>query len=194
MTNVARNLVDVLVSERHPAIHQRRRCPDGAAVTWAAVIAFRSGLTEPIPDDFLRRLFDCYALEPTDERFQAALDWATTPVCDDEPLLRRSGLAHMPSTYLVEHAPRRWDERSECAWQKLLRSTTTEDAVALGIAASEDGRTDHAIEAFAYADDHGSQDGALLLGLLFEDRGNLIEPSRCGAGLISAVMPRAHLG
>ena len=97
-----------------------------------------------------------------------------------------------PPSSSLRTLPRRWDERSECAWQKLLRSTTTEDAVALGIAASDDGRTDHAIEAFAYADELGSQDGALLLGRCLRS-GGLDRAEAAGAGLMRAVMRRGQL-
>jgi hypothetical protein len=61
-------LIDILVSERHPDIDNGRRSSDGAALTWAAIAAYRLGITEPIPDDLLRILFACYATNATTRR------------------------------------------------------------------------------------------------------------------------------
>jgi hypothetical protein len=73
-------LVDILVSERHPRANRGEPCPEGAALTWAAIAAFRLGMTDPIADDVLRRLFACYTTARSDETFNAALRWETTPL------------------------------------------------------------------------------------------------------------------
>ena len=50
-------LIEALVSEQHPTADRGLSATSGAAVTWAAIAVHRFGATEPIPDDFLRRVF-----------------------------------------------------------------------------------------------------------------------------------------
>ena len=54
-------LVRILTSESHPHVDDGKPNHRGAALTWAAVTAYRLGMTTPIPQDLLRRLFACYA-------------------------------------------------------------------------------------------------------------------------------------
>jgi hypothetical protein len=66
-------LVGILVSERHPRVDRGDACPAGAALTWAAIAAFRLGITDSLPEDLLRSLFACYARPATDEAFAAGV-------------------------------------------------------------------------------------------------------------------------
>ena len=69
-----------------------------------------------------------------------------------------------------------WEETpADCAWYKLLRNIEAEAVIPAGIRASDDGRIDHAKEAFLYAEQRGNAEGRHLLGLLLEDRDELAE-------------------
>jgi tetratricopeptide (TPR) repeat protein len=166
-------LVGILVSQFHPRDEGGQRCAEGAALTWAAIAAYRLGVTEPIAEDVLRRLFACYTTTPTDAAFEAALQWATRPLYAQVALLRSHGTALAPYDYLVQHAPDRVDSPQRCAWRELMESSPPQGLFALGVSAYLRGATDDAIEANRRADQRGHAAGASNLGVLLADRGDL---------------------
>jgi tetratricopeptide (TPR) repeat protein len=171
-----RKLVEILVNESHPGVSAGRPCPEGAALAWAAITAFRLGATDPLSDELLRVLFECYASSVSDEVFGVALAWATAPLYARVGLLRRSddGLV-VPYDYLVQYAPGREDHAERCAWTLLLRRGTPDTQLQLGIAAYNRTRHDDAEDAFRRAAERGHAAGASNLGVLLMLRGKLAE-------------------
>ncbi len=165
-------LVATLVSKRHRNALDGAPHHDGAALVWAALVAFRLGVTEPLPEQFLRSLFACFVDKPELQRFEQALQWATEPIHAHVALVRRRGqLGFVPYDYVVQYAPERDDAATRCSWTKILSSVDVEAIVWLGVNASRANRDDYALEAFERAEQLGSDDGALMLGLFLEGRG-----------------------
>jgi hypothetical protein len=160
-------LVKMLVSGSHPRVDAGQPCREGQALTWAAIAAHRLGLTEPIPDEMLRKLFSCYANTASDEAFQRALRWGTEPLYGHVALLRSHDGASAPYDYLVQHAPTREDDAGRCAWQKLLDEVTAEDAFQLGVQAYQRGMLNDAAEAFRLSDERGGFQVAAAASLNF---------------------------
>jgi hypothetical protein len=175
-------LVATLVSNRHRTALEGAANHDGAALAWAALMASRLGVTEPLPDEFLRALFACFVDDPKAERFEQALGWATQPIHGAVALVRRRGdLGYVPYDYIVQHAPARDDAATRCSWTKILAAVDVEDIVWLGVNASRDDRDDYALEAFSRAEELGSEDGTLLLGLFLENKGRQDEANQVWA-------------
>jgi tetratricopeptide (TPR) repeat protein len=166
-------LVDILVSESHPGVDGGRTCAEGAALTWAAIAAYRLGVSEPLAEDEMRRLFACYSTTPTDAAFAAAVEWATRPLYAHVALLRRHGAALAPYDYVVQHAPRRTDDAERCTWRELLSSSSPERLLQLGWSAVVRGATDDAIDAFQHADERGLPTASTAFGLMLEVRGDV---------------------
>lgn len=166
-----RRLVRILVSKSHPHVDDGRPCPEGAALTWAAITAYRMGISQPLSIQVLRRLFGCYTTTPTDERFQTAVRFATTPLFGDVALLRGDDLALAPYDYIVQHAPLTELDAERCTWQHLLDHSGPEALFELGLAAARRGPVDRAIDAFRRARDQGSAEGTFNLGVLMGQRG-----------------------
>lgn len=165
-------LVATLVSKRHRNASDGAPHHDGAALAWAALVAFRLGVTEPLPERFLRTLFACFVDNPELQRFEQGLQWATEPIHAHVALVRRRGQrGFVPYDYVVQHAPERDDAATRCSWTKILRAVSVEDIVWLGVNASGTDRDDYALDALKRAEELGSEDGALMLGLFLESRG-----------------------
>ncbi|MDQ3768835.1 MAG: hypothetical protein M3370_05055 [Actinomycetota bacterium] len=166
-------LVGILVSESHPSVDDGRRCAEGAALTWAAIAAYRLGVTEPIAEDVLCKLFACYTTNPTEAAFEAARRWATTPLYAQVALLRSHGNGLAPYDYVVQHAPGRADDAERCTWRELLESSPPEGLFQLGASAYLRGAMDEAVVASRRADERGHRAGAFNLGVLLRERGDL---------------------
>ena len=85
--------------------------PAGCAVLRAAIDVRRAGLSRPVTDSELRRLFPLYlrcvriGLAPTDELFAAGIEWATRPVASQVALLRLASPGQEPNAWTVfDHA------------------------------------------------------------------------------------------
>ena len=168
-----RGLVQILVSERNPNFDDGHLCKEGAALTWAAIDAYRLGVAEPISDELLRTLFSCYASTGNEGTFERALRWATTPLYAHVALLRGHGTAYAPYDYLVQHAPSTAVDAARCVWQKLLHTSAPDLLFQLGVSAYLRGMIDDAVDAFRRADEQGDATGAFNLGVLLGDSGDL---------------------
>ena len=166
-----RRLVRILRDKSHPHFEDGRICAEGAAVTWAAITAYRLGVTEPIPDDLLRTLFACHGI--SEEAFERALRWATEPLYGSVALLRSRGGAYAPYDYLVQHAPGVEPDAERCVWRELLQRASAADVFELGVRAYERARLDDALDAFRRADELGDATSAFNLGFLLHERGDV---------------------
>ena len=85
---------------RYKASHDEN--PAGCAVLRAAIDCRRAGLSRPVTEPELRRLFPSYLqairvdLAPTDELFAEGVRWAAVPVASQVALLRRADPGHEP--------------------------------------------------------------------------------------------------
>jgi Flp pilus assembly protein TadD len=170
-----RELIDILVNESHPRVSAGQPCPHGAALAWGAITAVRLGLTDPLNEDMLRKLFGCYTTSVSDEAFRVALDWATTPLYARVALLRSDDGLVSPYDYVVQHAPPREASAERCAWAHLLDSSPAEALFQLGSTAYVLNRLDDADAAYRRADERGLAAAATNLGALLQERGELAE-------------------
>jgi hypothetical protein len=154
-------LVRILVNERHPNFDHGSRCREGAAVTWALVTAQRLSGASAVSRELLRRLFRCYLAAATDESFERALQWATSPLYAQVSPVRADASSYRAYDYLVQNAPERDDQATRCVWRELLRVSASGETVALGIAAHVQGRTNDALEAFREAQEAGHGDAPI---------------------------------
>ena len=94
---------------RYKASHDSN--PAGCAVVRAAIDARRAGVSRPVTDAELRRLFSFYLRAvrtgpiPTDEQFIAGVQWAARPVASQVALLRPSRHGQeVPAWTVFDHA------------------------------------------------------------------------------------------
>lgn len=133
----ARGIGEVMVAAS--ALEQRfddgvESCPAGWAVVRAATDWQRMGMTDPLPEDTLRRLFDAYLTahhpqyDADDTLFRTGLAWAREPVAGGIALMHRAPgpddpPAYAGSPYLAEYLDTRTDDPSAAvpglAWQYL---------------------------------------------------------------------------
>ena len=167
-------LVQILLSERHPHAGHGRRCPEGAAVTWAAITATRLGFTDPTPQDLLRKLFACYHGKTSDQSFRDGLQWATTPLYADVALLGVHDADIVPYDYVVQHAPWQHPDKERACWTVLSATADPDTHFHLGGAAYLRGWMDDALEAFRRAGDRGHASASFNLGVMLHERGDRV--------------------
>jgi hypothetical protein len=94
---------------RYKASHDDH--PAGCAVVRAAIDARRAGVSRPVTEAELRRLFPLYlhavriGLIPTGEQFTDGIQWAARPIASRVALLRQANPGQEPPTWIIfDHA------------------------------------------------------------------------------------------
>lgn len=165
--------------------------PAGCAIVRAAVDARRAGVSRPLKDAELRRLFPRYlqaiqvGLLPTDDSFTAGISWATHPVASQVALLKQANPGRNPPEWVVfDHAVTADEGYADYhrrlvpdeTWTELIGMLPPEDAFPIGMT-THDHET--AIAAFRKAASSGQANvsgvAAYNLGLLLEAQGDLDE-------------------
>ncbi|MER6288671.1 tetratricopeptide repeat protein [Streptomyces sviceus] len=170
-----------------PALEQRfddgvETCPAGWAVVKAATDWYRMGMTEPVPENRLRRLFDVYLavhhpqFDADDALFNTGLEWAREPVAGGVALLHRDARPDLPPAYtgsphLAEYLDGRTDDPAAAvprmAWQHLADHQPAGDLLRSAYAALLRGETDVAEQIFErVARTTGEQDSAAWASLM----------------------------
>jgi hypothetical protein len=164
-----------------------RDCPEGVAVTRAAVDRRRAGLVRPAPGEALEALYEIHLNGPVDtERFQRGLRWATAPIYASVALLQ--GRTHYePYDYVAA-----WDTRpiAEQTFTRIVEQFATAEELGstVGIAAIARDELDRAETAFRAADARDDANGAFNLGVLLRSSVTPIQkPKRLLAGPSVAV-------
>ena len=165
--------------------------PAGCAVVRAAIDIRRAGLSRPVTDAELRRLFPLYLralridLAPTNEQFAAGINWAARPVTSQVALLRpASPRCEPPAWVAFDHAVTADDEGHGRqarpipaeTWTELVDMLPQQDLFPVGMAASAAGRDETAIIVFRKVLDSGPSDWVALaavgLGNLLSEHGD----------------------
>ena len=169
--------------------------PAGCALLRAAIDFRRAGITRPVAEMELRRLFPLYlpviraGLLPTAEQFTNAIHWATQPVASQVALLRPvSPVSGPPAWTVFDHAMTSDDAHGSQGrpipadiWSELIDIIPTRDTFAVGLSAFVRHEISAAITAFRKATTSDQADiasaGALTLGALLQERGDTEEAS-----------------
>ena len=153
--------------------------PAGCAVVRAAIDFRRAGVSRPVTDAELRRLFPIYVqavrtgLTAADDQFNAGVEWATRPVASQVALLRAASGGKVAKDWIVfDHAvtvdeghggPRRPVPAE--TWAALIEILPPPDTFAVGMAAYAAGEKAAAVDAFRKAAASGYAAGpGILLG------------------------------
>ncbi len=128
-------------------------CLEGVALVHAAVDWARCGRADPITTDALRELWPHYLPSQalvSDEVFERALNWATSPVAGSIGLMER-GSGYRAFDYVVRLVRDRADGEPvhERAWGAALASAQDAQALAVATSAIVQGRADLALDAYA---------------------------------------------
>jgi tetratricopeptide (TPR) repeat protein len=185
------SIAEVLVGAQQ-LLARYRAAPDehpaGCAVVQAAVDARRVGVSRPLKDAELRRLFPRYlqairvGLLPTDDSFTAGISWAAHPVASQVALLKQANPGRNPPEWVVfDHAVTADEGYAgyhrrlvpDETWTELIGMLPPEDAFPIGIT-THDHETE--IAAFRKAASSGQANvsgvAAYNLGLLLEAQGD----------------------
>lgn len=188
--SVAETLVGAreLIS-RYKASHDTN--PAGCALIRAAIDVRRAGVTRPVTEAELRRLFPFYlpsirtGMLPTTEHFTSGIEWATRPVASQVALLRQaSGPQDMPAWIIFDHAVTADEGQGsyhrpipDAIWPELIGMIPARDAFAVGMAAYAGGIIAAAIAAFRKGTTTEQVDAipmaAFNLGVLLEGEGDV---------------------
>jgi tetratricopeptide (TPR) repeat protein len=166
--------------------------PAGCAVVRAAIDCRRAGVSRPVTEAELRRLFPFYLREvrtgllPTDEQFAEGIQWAAKPVASQVALLRRASTGEISPGWIVfDHAvtadeghggyrPRLLPAET---WKELISLIPVQDAFDVGLAAYSRNEIAAARTAFQRAATSGEPWLALCaafnLGILLRREGDL---------------------
>ncbi len=166
--------------------------PAGCAIVRAAVDSRRGGLSRPLTDGELWRLFSLYlpavrvGLLPTKEQFAEGIRWATRPVTSQVALLRLVSPSQERHAWAVfDHAVSADDGHGGNLrlpmpadfWPVLIDIVPPNDAFAVAMAAYAAGETAAAVTAFRKAATSSLGDLAATaadnLGILLEEQGDL---------------------
>ncbi len=140
--------------------------PAGCALLRAAIDCRRAGLSRPVAEAELRRLFPLYlhavriGLLPTNEQFTEGIQWATKPVTSQVALLRRANPGEQPPSWTVldhavtadeghrGHPPRPVPAET---WVELIHVIPAQDTFEVGMAAYTSHEITAAVTAFRTA-------------------------------------------
>jgi tetratricopeptide (TPR) repeat protein len=159
------------------------RCPEGAAIVYAAIDWDLCGRTDPVTRGTLRELWPSYlpaGARVTDADFERGLDWALRPVAGTIALLQGTE-DFRPYDYVVRFV----DDQSatpppsEATWRSVLRDASGAQALAVGENAHDRGFLDASVEAFRAASrspaDVPAMFGSFNLAISLGDLGRLEE-------------------
>jgi tetratricopeptide (TPR) repeat protein len=173
----APELARKLDDERHSPGDER--CPEGAAIAWAAIDWARSGMTGAIPDALLRELWPLYlrGIQPTDERFERGLDWALRPVYRSVALVYETS-SYEAYDWIVAHASSRLTRQINArAWERMMHEVDPAAAFELAVAAHQKGSIDECRRAFergTHAEDGlVAANSAFNLGYVLAEQGDV---------------------
>jgi len=171
----------------------------GAAVIYAAVDWALCGRTDPIPAATLRRLWPIYLRDgapPTDDAFNAGLEWALRPVAGTIALLRGAG-AYLAYDYIVSFVrgqPKTPDPPDE-AWERATDTSDPGQAFAVGVSAWAYDRVRYAMAAFETAACRGGPElagrASFNLALAHRRRGEVAETAAAYRSAIRSGHPDA---
>ena len=161
--------------------------PAGCAIVRAAIDARRAGLSRPVTNTELRRLFPLYLhavridLLPTNEEFTRGVNWAIHPVTSQVALLRRTSSDHGELAWAIfdhavtadeGHGGHRVRSIPSEMWAELIDIVPPHDSFGVGIAAYGRHELAAAVTAFSKAAASENAPAALALGLVLAERGD----------------------
>ncbi len=174
---------------RYKASHDEN--PAGCAVLRAAIDCRRAGLSRPVTEPELLRLFPSYLrairvdLAATGDLFADGIRWAEVPVASQVALLRRTDSGREPATWTVlDHAVTADDGDGDQSsrpipadtWAEVIAMISPEDALGVGFAAYARYAVSVAMSAFrkgsASADADLAQAATFSLGFLLDEHGD----------------------
>jgi tetratricopeptide (TPR) repeat protein len=164
--------------------------PAGCALMRAAIDLRRAGITRPVAEAELRRLFPSYlsairaGIPPTADHFTNGIEWATKPVASQVALLREASPAKETSGWIVfDHAVTSDDTPGDQhrpiptqIWGELIDVIPPSDAFAVGVAAynREDMRAAiTAVRKFTTSDYPAVPLAVVALGSLLQEQGDM---------------------
>lgn len=159
------------------------RCPEGAAVVYAAIDWARCGRTDSITDDKLRKLWDSYlssAADATDDGFKTGLNWALRPVAGTIALIQRAA-SYRAYDYIVQAVSEQAyaTPPHDAAWAIALDGVADAQALTVGRSAYVQGRVNDAIGAVKSASRSSTNEVAVLasynLGVALSKAGHVEE-------------------
>ena len=174
---------------RYKASHDGN--PAGCAVMRAAIDCRRAGLSRPVAEAELHRLFPLYlhavriGLLPTNKQFTDGIQWATRPVTSQVALLRRANPGQQPPSWTVlDHAVTADEGHGDHpsrpipaeTWAELIDVIPAQDTFAVGMAAYTNHEITAAVTAFRIAttcDDDQAPWAAHNLGFLLQEQGDV---------------------
>ncbi len=161
---------------RQPMHGNGSKCPEGAAVVWAAIDWQRAGITTAVTREVLGELYRHYlvGLDPSPELFARALDWAREPLYSSIALLSGAD-ALSPFDYIVTYADNKLRRPiNRQAWDDILTLAPDESLLAVGSRAVAEDSDERAERAFSRAarSNHPelAASAAFNLGLLLSRR------------------------
>lgn len=159
------------------------RCPEGAAVVYAAIDWALCGRTDPMARDTLRELWPSYlpaGARTTDADFERGLDWALRPVAGTIALLQGTG-DYRPYDYVVRFVDDQPGTPSppQVTWASVLKDVSAPQALAIGESAHDRGYLSASVAAFRVAS-RSSEDvpavfGSFNLAISLGDLGKLLQ-------------------
>jgi TPR repeat protein len=174
--------------------------PLGRAVVRAVVDWRRVGVSRPIPEDMISKLYPAY-LEPPDathtrDELELALQWATERIYGTSALLARHLNGYLAFDYLLDYVEReREDEIPRSTWELVVAAIDCTEALDVGIVAYGKQLWSVAEEALRKAITSANEDvkmtGSWNLGAILENRGMLEEAGQRYREALAAGHPRA---
>ncbi len=160
-------------------LEAERTSRSGPAVVWAAVDFQRTGLLRPASREQLESVVRHYVTgSPADSAdVDDGLRWALSPLYARTALLRQTEHGYAVHDWVVAHAfetkrpihPKVWDHIVDVA------AETAEEQFRVAIVSRLLGSPDRAERAARRAEQSGHTDGALLIGMLLEEKGRPVE-------------------
>ena len=166
----------IVATELRRKLLQDRSCPEGVAVTRAAIDWRRCGMVErPIALDTLEELHAAYLDHPPlKDLFVHGLRWATRPLYANVALLQRANDGYSPYDYAVRIADEDEPAIPRPVWEAVVKHCARdEELLWVGVFAAARGELSVAESAFRRADERGDAFGAQNLGSLLRQRGDL---------------------
>jgi hypothetical protein len=145
-------------------------CPEGVAVTRAAIDWRRMGLVRPIDSHVLEQLYGIYLNGPASPpRFERGLLWATTPLYAHTALLQGRD-PYEPYDYIASYEQ---GPIPAAMWTAVIdEHATPYEQHIVGIAADSLGATEMTERAFRRGDEAGDAGGAFNLAVLLRNQGD----------------------
>jgi anti-anti-sigma factor len=146
----------------------------GVAIVRSAADWRRAGVSSPVPDDVLEKIFDSYLDSGQPARrdtFRDGLEWALFEIHPGNALLARRSqpLGYVAADYVVEHTDQAGEAINDAVWQQAVLLESVDELLSVGLAAYVRERIDIAEAAFRAAAAAGSEEGAYNLAAVLEE-------------------------